>query len=55
MRHRLEVYHESTEPLIRYYTERGLIAPVDGAMTIAEVAEQIFGILDAKKEAEENE
>ncbi len=55
MRHRLEVYHESTEPLIRYYTERGLIAPVDGAMTIAEVAEQIFGILDSKKEAEENE
>ncbi|MBR0156956.1 MAG: adenylate kinase [Clostridia bacterium] len=55
MRHRLEVYHESTEPLIHYYTERGLIAPVDGAMTITEVAEQIFGILDAKKEAEENE
>lgn len=55
MRHRLDVYHESTEPLIRYYTERELIVPVDGAMTIREVSQQIFSILDGKKEAKNNE
>ncbi len=47
MRHRLEVYHESTEPLIRYYTERGLIIGIDGSKSIPEVAEQIFACLDA--------
>ena len=47
MRHRLEVYHESTEPLIRFYTERGLIVTIDGARTIPEVAEQIFAHLDS--------
>ncbi|MBQ4186997.1 MAG: adenylate kinase [Firmicutes bacterium] len=46
MRHRLEVYHASTEPLINYYTERGLIVPIDGARTIPEVAEEIFGHID---------
>lgn len=55
MRHRLDVYHESTEPLIRYYMERELIVPVDGAMTIREVSQQIFSILDGKKEAKNNE
>jgi adenylate kinases len=55
MRHRLDVYHESTEPLIRYYFERDLIVPVDGARTIAEVSEQIFGILDEKQEAKTDE
>ena len=55
MRHRLDVYHESTEPLIRYYMERELIVPVDGAMTIREVSQQIFSILDGKKEAKNHE
>ena len=49
MRHRLDVYHESTEPLISFYTERGLIVPIDGTRTIPEVAEQIFAFIDGKQ------
>lgn len=30
VRDRLRVYHEQTEPLIRYYTERGLVRTVEG-------------------------
>ncbi len=29
--HRLEVYHAETEPLIQYYTEKGILKTVDGA------------------------
>ena len=55
MRHRLDVYHESTEPLIRYYTDKGSIVTIDGARTIPEVAEQIFAYLDTLlPEAEED-
>lgn len=31
IRHRLEVYHERTEPLLDYYAERGVLTTVDGA------------------------
>jgi adenylate kinase len=34
---RLEVYRESTEPLIGYYEERGLLHRIDGAQAPAEV------------------
>ncbi|MCI6909379.1 MAG: nucleoside monophosphate kinase, partial [Clostridiales bacterium] len=30
VRDRLRVYHEQTEPLIAYYTERGLVRTVEG-------------------------
>ncbi len=30
-RHRLEVYHAATEPLIRHYNEVGLLSEVDGS------------------------
>ena len=29
-RHRLRVYHEQTEPLVRFYEDRGLLRRVDG-------------------------
>ena len=29
IRHRLEVYAEATAPLVAYYTERGILVPVD--------------------------
>jgi len=31
IRHRLDVYHESTEPLIEHYESRGLVKRIDGA------------------------
>jgi len=37
VRKRLDVYRESTQPLIGYYDERGLLHPVDGAQPPAAV------------------
>jgi adenylate kinase len=45
-RHRLEVYATSTQPLIDYYTGRGIVVRIDAARTIDEVSQQIFTALD---------
>jgi adenylate kinase len=45
-RHRLAVYTESTEPLVDYYTRRGLVTKVDAALTVEAVSQQIFAALD---------
>lgn len=45
-RHRLEVYAKSTQPLIDYYTGRGIVVRIDAARSIDEVSEQIFAALD---------
>ena len=37
VRDRLRVYHEQTEPLIAYYTERGLVRTVDGQGPLEDV------------------
>ena len=41
VRHRLEVYHEQTEPLIAYYEERGLLRRFDGSRSETEVHDRI--------------
>jgi len=41
IRNRMEVYRESTAPLLAYYRERGLLAEVNGLGSIDEVAERI--------------
>jgi len=41
IRNRMSVYHDSTKPLIEYYSERGLLAEVDGMGSIDEIAERI--------------
>ena len=45
IRHRLEVYRQQTEPLIAYYRERGLLAPVEAAGTVEAIAERIAAVL----------
>lgn len=47
IRHRQEVYSLETSPLIALYTERGLVANVDGLGEINEVTERIFTALKA--------
>jgi len=47
MRHRLEVYHQQTEPVATYYVDQDLLEVVDGRGTIDEVTERIFAILDS--------
>jgi adenylate kinase len=40
LRRRLEVYRESTAPLLKYYSDRGLLREVDAGGTEAEVTER---------------
>ena len=39
IRHRLDQYHEKTEPLVAYYEDRGLLKRVDGEKPPEEVAD----------------
>lgn len=45
-RHRLEVYHKNTQPLIDYFTGRGIVMRINAARTIDEVSQEIFSALD---------
>ena len=42
---RLDVYHEQTQPLIEYYTKKGILAEVDGTTDMAIVFNDIMKIL----------
>ena len=41
IRHRLDVYHRMTEPLVEYYDERGLLRRFDGSRSPTEVHDHI--------------
>ena len=44
---RLGVYHEQTQPLIDYYTKKGILIEVDGTMDMGDVFKAIVEILGA--------
>ena len=44
---RLGVYHEQTQPLIDYYTKKGILKEVDGTMDMGDVFKAIVEILGA--------
>lgn len=44
---RLEIYDAQTQPLIEYYSNKNLLAEVDGTQTIDKVFEDIVDILEA--------
>jgi len=48
VRERLRVYHGETEPLVKYYDERGLLRRVDGAGDADEVSAGVRAALDAR-------
>jgi adenylate kinase len=48
IRHRLEVFHEQTEPLEDYYEGRGVLVPVDAVGPVDEVTDRIIKALDAQ-------
>ncbi len=54
IRHRLDQYHEKTEPLIGFYDDRGLLRRIDGCLPPDQVAAEIRGTLTAL-EPERNE
>jgi adenylate kinase len=45
VKHRLEVYHEQTEPVIGYYEDRGLLRRFEGTRSPAEVHDHIRATL----------
>ncbi|MGB9798419.1 MAG: adenylate kinase family protein, partial [bacterium] len=45
IRHRLAVYHKQTEPLIRYYEEKGLLVNVNCEVPLEQSVEEIVRIL----------
>jgi adenylate kinase len=51
--HRLDQYHEKTEPLISYYESAGLLRRVDGSLAPDEVSDKIRAILATLRMEEE--
>ena len=45
VKNRLNVYHEQTQPLIDFYTEKGVLKTVDGTVPLEEVFAAITAIL----------
>ena len=45
-RHRLEVYAKITQPLIDYFTGRGIVIRIDASRSIDEVSQEIYSALD---------
>lgn len=45
IQHRLELFHSTTEPIIGYYRDKGLLREVDGEQAITKVEETIAGVL----------
>jgi adenylate kinase len=49
IKHRLEEYHEKTEPLIEYYEKQGILRRIDGSRNADEVRDQIRATLAAAR------
>jgi len=50
VKERLKVYKSQTQPLIDYYSKKGVVYDIDGTKTIEEVFKQIEAILDKLNE-----
>ena len=46
IKHRLEVYAEQTKPLIKKYSDQGLIVETSGEVPMAELREHLKELLD---------
>ena len=47
VKERFEVYDEQTQPLIKYYEEKGILSVVDGTKSINDVFESVSNVLGA--------
>jgi len=47
VRHRLDVYHEKTEPLVDYYRTRGLLVPIHADRSVEDVFSEVQDALEA--------
>jgi adenylate kinase len=46
---RLAVYHESTQPLLDFYRQRGLLVPVDASQAVPAVSRAIIDALECRR------
>ncbi len=53
IRHRLEQYHEKTEPLVDHYDKKGLLRRIDGSHSPDEVGDRIRALLATLKMEED--
>jgi adenylate kinase len=53
VRHRVEQYHEKTEPLVAYYEDKGILRRIDGQNSPDEVGDRIRAMLATLKMEEE--
>ena len=44
--HRLEVFFESTQPLLDFYEQEGVLRKVDGEGTISEIAQRLLTVME---------
>jgi adenylate kinase len=49
VRHRLEVFHAKTEPLLAYYADRGLLVPVRAEGSVEDVFAEVQQVLAARE------
>jgi adenylate kinase len=47
IRHRLDLYHEQTEPVVAKYAERGILTQVEGIGRIDEVTDPVMDAIKA--------
>jgi len=48
IRHRLELYHQVTQPIIAWYSRRGILVSVDAMRPVGEVGREIVAALELK-------
>jgi adenylate kinase len=51
IRHRLDLYHDQTEPVVARYAERGILTQVDGIGDIDEVTDRVMSAITAATSA----
>ena len=45
----MKVYHKQTEPIIKYYEEKGVLVNIDGNNSIEEVWNQIKEVITSRQ------
>lgn len=51
IRTRMQVYENQTKPLLDYYGQKNLVAPVDGQQTIEEVQQDLIQVIEEATQA----
>lgn len=52
VKHRLQIYHQQTAPLIDYYRKRGKVAVIDGELSIEKVSKEMDNVVGSLEGAE---